>query len=630
MPNKKVGLSIELAAIDKITQPIRLINRRLEKAVKPLKQFQTRLEAVGRVGGFNKVARNARRATSAINGVAGAMGKVAARGAGIAAAGGIGGFFLAKQFVDSSAKFEQTRVAFEVLFKDVEKGRVALEKLNQFSLVTPFEPDEVFKAGKILKGFMGNLTDDQIVKSLRNIGDVASILNQPLSEMTTIFGQIQSAGKLTGERLNQLAERAVPIEEALSKVLGRPKEEIRGLVSAGKVSAEAVARAFEIMTAEGGQFAKGMEKSSKTVTGRISSMIGFFDELKRKIGDELQPITTAVIEGMITLLTDAIGWVKANQEQIKAWVMEFKAGLPTLDEVRAFLIDLGRQLKQLWADMKPVRDLLGALIERFGIVKVGAVAFAAVLGGPLIIALSSAVVSMISLSTSVIGLAMKIPAVLTSLKGLALFVKTSFVPAMAAKAVALKSVAAGWLALAAPLLAVAKVLAIIVGVFVAVIGAIRMFLKWTGLFPEHLKNLDRAIHGFMVAPVETAKNAWDGLVIVVKNAFDFIVGKAKALGNTLKNLPGLDKIRSLGDSIGSGVGKIKNFFGGGDDAGAAPLPSENPVVGRLEAGRQNVNVDNRAKLDINIRGNTEGARVMGESDTGMDMNISRGPVPIGA
>lgn len=621
MAKKKVGLSVELAAIDKITQPVRLINKQITRSLRPLRQFRQGVTAISRESGFAKVARNAKKARLAIGGVSTAIGKVARRGATIAAAGGIGGFFLAKQFVDSAAKFETTRVAFETMFRSVDKGREALRKLNKFSLVTPFEPTEVFKAGQIMKGFLTDITGENLVKTLTNVGDVAAITNQPLSEMVQIFGQVQAAGKLTGERLNQLQERSVPIVDALAQVLGKPKEAIRELVSQSKVSAAAVARAFQVMTAEGGIFANGMDKLSRTTAGKISTMIGFFDEIKRVIGQEFKPVTDKVIGGMIALLKEGIKWVKANQDRIRSWVDELRKSLPTIRQVKNFLKDLARQSRQLWEDLKPVRDIVTALIDRFGAVKVVTAAFALAIGAPMITAIATMITSMLSLTFSIGGLILKIPAALTALSLLRIKIMSGMVPALAKFIFMLKGVGAAWLVALGPIALVVAKLAL---VGAAMFAAWRLGWKLGQLirdqFPDFFKSFEAAMTRFFIDPIQFGKDLLGGFVAILKNSLTLITKLVKKIPGMKQAMLGLKSVASL---VGLG-GEDK-----GESSGNAPLPSDRTAAQQLEAQRQSVSVQTRSRLDINLTGATEGVRVASESDRNTDINLNRGILQMG-
>ena len=259
----------------------------------------------------------------------------------------------------AAANFEKAGIAFEVLFGGVEEGARALERLEGFSLETPFEPDEVIKTGKIIKGFRQDSGIDEIEDILRGVGNVAAVLDKDLSEIATIFGQVGAAGKLTGERLLQLQERGIPIGPALAKTMNVAEESIRDLVSQSKVSAEDFEKAFMSMQQAGGVFENGMEKLSRTTSGRISSLIGFIDKLSQEIGkafnDQIKEAIEIAIEA-VTRFTDLVKnegqligdtvneWIKAMASFGIIAVQVGDIVIPILDRIQLGALGVGKAL----------------------------------------------------------------------------------------------------------------------------------------------------------------------------------------------------------------------------------------------------------------------------------------------
>lgn len=130
---------------------------------------------------------------------------------------------------------------------------------------------------------------EEVVTHMSRLGDVAAVTNIPLSELTFIYGQIQKEGKLLLQDMRQLTTRGVPLQEELQAVLGVTEEQFRDLRSQGKITADAVTDAFKRMTDEGGIFFKGAERSSKTLFGVWSTLIGVAEQLAKKVGEELAP-----------------------------------------------------------------------------------------------------------------------------------------------------------------------------------------------------------------------------------------------------------------------------------------------------------------------------------------------------
>ena len=115
-----------------------------------------------------------------------------------------------------------------------EKGKAIMKDLVEFTAKTPFQLEGVGNTAKQLLAF--GFTTKEVKENLQFLGDAASGSGNDLGSLGQIFGQVAAAGKLTGERLNQLQERAIPIGPALAKTMGVAESSIKEMVSAGKIS----------------------------------------------------------------------------------------------------------------------------------------------------------------------------------------------------------------------------------------------------------------------------------------------------------------------------------------------------------------------------------------------------------
>ena len=190
--------------------------------------------------------------------------------------------------VYAASGFEDIGTQFKVLTGDINTATKAVEEMKEFSTVTPFQFTNIAKAGKQLLGF--GYTTDQLIPKLKAIGDVAAAAGKPIDEISLIFGQVAAAGKLTGERLLQFQERAIPIGPALAKTMGVAESSIKDLVSRGKVDLKIFEKAFHSMSQKGGFAFGGMEQLSLTLSGKISTLKDNFVSLAAGIGDNFLPV----------------------------------------------------------------------------------------------------------------------------------------------------------------------------------------------------------------------------------------------------------------------------------------------------------------------------------------------------
>jgi len=206
----------------------------------------------------------------------------------------------------SAAKFETIEAQFETLTGSVEEARKTIKVLSDFTAKTPFKFEQVAQAGKQLLAF--KIQGDELKPTLRAIGDVAAATGAAFGDLNLIFGQVKAAGKLTGERLLQLEERAVPIGPALAKTMGVAESAIRDLVSKGEVDFATFQKAFKSLSEEGGLAFQGMEKRSKTLEGQLSTLADNFDLLTAEVGEQFLP----VLKQLTGAMTNFLGFLREN------------------------------------------------------------------------------------------------------------------------------------------------------------------------------------------------------------------------------------------------------------------------------------------------------------------------------
>lgn len=198
-------------------------------------------------------------------------GAALAAGTAIAGAGVLG--------VKSAGDFEQSRIAFEVMLGSADKARKMMGDIADFAKSTPFELPEVVTGAKQLLAF--GVAQENILPTMRRLGDIAAGVGVPVGQLTNVFGQVKVAGRLMGQDLLQFTNAGVPMIEALSKVMGKPQEEIKKLVEQGKVGFPEVEKAIMSLTDNGGKFGGMMEKQSQSFSGVVSNIKDGFGQILR-------------------------------------------------------------------------------------------------------------------------------------------------------------------------------------------------------------------------------------------------------------------------------------------------------------------------------------------------------------
>ncbi len=217
-------------------------------------------------------------------------------------------------FIKKAGEFEQTSIAFETMIGNAEEASKLLADLAQFAIKTPFTLTGIEKSAKQLMA-MGIETDN-LLPTLKSLGDVAAGLSVPLDRLAYNYGQVKAQGSLTGMELRDFARAGVPVIAELARNLGVAQNAIKDMVSAGSIGFKEVEQAFTTMTQDGGRFANLMIKQSKSLLGIGSNIIDYLQLMSRHIGLELLPQAK-------DLAKQFLAWVEANKELLKTNMISF-------------------------------------------------------------------------------------------------------------------------------------------------------------------------------------------------------------------------------------------------------------------------------------------------------------------
>lgn len=259
---------------------------------------------------------------------AGAIGGGFVLGGMVALEAGIGGvteaFQHAKEAVNLAAELEQTTLAFEVMLKSSEKATKMLTEIRKFGAETPFNNAELTDSARKLIAY--GLAADQVVPTLRMLGDVSAATQTPISDLSYLYGTLAAQQRAYSRDIYQFANRGIPIYEELAKVLKKSVAETRDLVEEGKVGFPEVAKAFKSMTEGRGLYAGLTARQGDTFAGVREQMTDALQQLKTKVGQ---------------VLIDELG-LKEAAKDFAAVASKLESATPKIREAVRFVGELGR------------------------------------------------------------------------------------------------------------------------------------------------------------------------------------------------------------------------------------------------------------------------------------------------
>lgn len=245
---------------------------------------------------------------------------------------------LAKAGLLYNSQMQDYTSNFKVLLGDYDAAVAQVEDIREMAAKTPFGMDELASGAQTLLSF--GVAEEKVMDIMSMLGDVALGNKEKFNSLSLVFGQISSTGKLMGQDLLQLinggfnplqviADKTGASMGDLKKVMSGEKtskefqkamkdasKEVKKLgdeaspaakmlaqmYEEGAISADLVTEAFEIATSEGGQFYKGMEEASKTLSGMWSTLK---DDSNMLLGMFFQPVSDFLTNSLVPAAMDA-------------------------------------------------------------------------------------------------------------------------------------------------------------------------------------------------------------------------------------------------------------------------------------------------------------------------------------
>lgn len=208
--------------------------------------------------------------------------------------------FTAKGFAEKVAQtrgqFQQLEIAFKTMLGSAEEANTLMNQLVNTAATTPFDLKGVADGAKQLLAY--GTEAKEVNGILVRLGDIAAGLSIPLGDLVYLYGTTMTQGRMYTQDLHQFMGRGIPMADEIAKIFGVAKDEVAGLVTAGKVGAEQVKQAIVNMTSEGGKFGGLMEAQSKSITGQISNIEDAIDMMFNDMGKSSEGAINTVLSGV--------------------------------------------------------------------------------------------------------------------------------------------------------------------------------------------------------------------------------------------------------------------------------------------------------------------------------------------
>lgn len=316
------------------------VKQGMDKNIKEVRRFKNETESMGTkvYGAFKRIGAGAIAAAAAIAGMS------------------AGSLYAARLAGDA----EQVGISFEVLLGSASKAKKVMQDLTRFAASTPFEFPELANSARNLIAF--GVETKKLMPTLKSLGEISAGLKIPYEELSEIYGKILVQGRVFAEDINQLQGRGIPISQALAKNFGTTAQNIREMVSAGKIAFPDIERAFESLTGKGGKFFNLMSRQSKSLLGLWSTLRDNFNLVLVDLGNRMMPAMKAALEKGIEFLGMAREKIQdffhQNRTAIRGYTAIAKQLTRVVYEMIKGFVVFGNRLGQMIVP-------LDAIIKRF-------------------------------------------------------------------------------------------------------------------------------------------------------------------------------------------------------------------------------------------------------------------------
>lgn len=196
------------------------------------------------------------------------------------------GASLVKTGMSYNRQMEDYTTNFKVMLGSLTAAQAKVEELKTMAAKTPFAMEDLAGATQTLLAF--GVQSEKTTSVIQRLGDISLGNAQRMDSLSRAYGKAAAQGKLTGEVVQMMVDAGFNPLLQISEATGESMETLQKRMSAGAVSVDELDLALRRATSEGGQFYKGMEEASKTLSGQLSTLE---DNWNAMLGKAMSPVS---------------------------------------------------------------------------------------------------------------------------------------------------------------------------------------------------------------------------------------------------------------------------------------------------------------------------------------------------
>ena len=177
---------------------------------------------------------------------------------------------LGKASIQAFSEIEAIKTQLGVVFSNQTQADSMFGEISQYAVHSPFGIQQTSELAVLLK--QSGVYASDLMDTLKMLGDTAGGNMEKMKRIANNYAQIVSIGKASMLDMRQFAYAGIPIFEAVSKELGVSQQELRKLISDGKVTSDIIEKVFKDLTGINGIFENATEKGAKTLKARLQNL----------------------------------------------------------------------------------------------------------------------------------------------------------------------------------------------------------------------------------------------------------------------------------------------------------------------------------------------------------------------
>lgn len=228
-----------------------------------------------------------------------------------------------KGAVKMELQLQTVRATFQGLLGELEAANKVINDAFAQSLNIPVDPQQLLEGARSMLAVGAKV--QELSQDLRALSVIATVANQPMEQLSVIYGEILNKNRLYREDLLQFSRRGIPLMDKLSKITGKTREELDELVSMGGVKFETFQAAMRALGSDTSKYGQAVDEMSQTVVGKFQLLTNSYMNFLKVYGETLSEVGVFdAISSGISIVTNEVNGLTRAMEYYKSFIMDKK------------------------------------------------------------------------------------------------------------------------------------------------------------------------------------------------------------------------------------------------------------------------------------------------------------------